>query len=344
MDYLTKFATHSQYEAFASSTAYTEPNVSYCEQDDEVHYNKPHDYSQDYLTFVALEAGTFKLSGNSVSYSLDNGNTWSTLASNTDSPTVPSGSSIMWKATLTPSSSIGIGTFVSTCGFDVEGNPMSLLYGDNFTNQTSLNGKNNAFRYLLSGNTNVKSVKNMSLVATTLSEYCYSAMFKGCTNLIIPPLELQALSLANYCYHQMFAGCSSLTTAPKLLATTLAPNCYNGMFMGCSNLKTSPVMLATTLAQNCCYAMFHSCSSMTTSPTLHATTLVSGCYGLMFNQCTSLNYIKAMFTTEPSTTYTSNWVYGVASSGTFVKNSAATWNVSGENGIPNGWTVQTASS
>ena len=63
----------------------------------------------------------------------------------------------------------------------------------------------------------------------------------------------------------------------------------------------------------------------------------------MFYGCTKLNYIKAMFTTRPSTSYTSNWVSGVAATGTFVKNSAATWNVTGVNGIPSGWTVTTAS-
>ena len=36
------------------------------------------------------------------------------------------------------------------------------------------------------------------------------------------------------------------------------------------------------------------------------------------------------------------WVNGVASSGTFVKNSAATWNVVGVSGVPEGWTVETA--
>ena len=33
-----------------------------------------------------------------------------------------------------------------------------------------------------------------------------------------------------------------------------------------------------------------------------------------------------------------------AATGIFVKNSAAQWNVSGANGIPEGWTVETASS
>jgi len=50
-----------------------------------------------------------------------------------------------------------------------------------------------------------------------------------------------------------------------------------------------------------------------------------------------------MFTTEPLTSYTLSWVSGVASKGTFVKNSVATWTATGINGIPSGWTVQTAS-
>ena len=89
--------------------------------------------------------------------------------------------------------------------------------------------------------------------------------------------------------------------------------------------------------------MFSDCTSLTTAPVLPATTLVNNCYYQMFQGCTNLNYIKAMFTTTPSTTYTQNWVNGVASTGTFVKNSAATWNVTGIHGIPTGWTVQTAS-
>jgi hypothetical protein len=63
----------------------------------------------------------------------------------------------------------------------------------------------------------------------------------------------------------------------------------------------------------------------------------------MFQDCSSLNYIKAMFTTQPSTSFTRNWVSGVSSSGTFVKNSAASWYLIGVHGVPSGWTVQTAS-
>ena len=88
--------------------------------------------------------------------------------------------------------------------------------------------------------------------------------------------------------------------------------------------------------------MFQGCTSLTTAPELPATTLEKYCYHYMFYGCAKLNYIKAMFTTTPSANYTNRWVNGVASSGTFIKNAAASWDVSGVNGIPSGWTVETA--
>jgi hypothetical protein len=87
--------------------------------------------------------------------------------------------------------------------------------------------------------------------------------------------------------------------------------------------------------------MFYNCSSLTTAPELPATTLVQDCYYYMFYGCNKLNYIKALFTTTPSTSYTNNWVYGVSSTGTFVKNASATWNLTGNYSIPSGWTIET---
>jgi hypothetical protein len=114
------------------------------------------------------------------------------------------------------------------------------------------------------------------------------------------------------------------------------------MFYNCTSLTTAPELPATTLVKGCYRYMFKNCTSLTTAPELPAITLISNCYSYMFDGCSRLNYIKAMFTTTPNTNYTSNWVSGVASTGTFVKNSAATWDVSGMNGVPTGWTVQTA--
>ena len=148
-----------------------------------------------------------------------------------------------------------------------------------------------------------------------------------------------------YHYGNLFYGNNNLTEAHNLVlpATTLATNSYFGMFQGCTSLTTAPALPATTLASQCYSHMFYGCTSLTTAPVLPATTLAEYCYEGMFERCLSLNYIKAMFTTTPSGSYTGSWVSNVASSGTFVKNSAATWNVSGDNGIPTGWTIQTAS-
>ena len=179
------------------------------------------------------------------------------------------------------------------------------------------------------------------LPVTTLTDHCYSSMFNGCTSLTTAP-ELPATTLTSGCYSSMFSGCTSLTTAPVLPATTLVGSCYHGMFNGCTSLTTAPELPATTLATYCYYQMFWNCTSLTTAPELPATTLANRCYDSMFWFCSKINYIKAMFTTTPSATYTNNWVNGVASTGTFVKNSAATWDVTGTNGIPTGWTVETA--
>ena len=114
------------------------------------------------------------------------------------------------------------------------------------------------------------------------------------------------------------------------------------MFQGCSSLTQAPELPATTLTYGCYYGMFYGCKSLTTTPALPATTLAKYCYNDMFNNCKNLNYVKAMFTTNQSIgSYLSSWLNNVSSTGTFVKNSAATW-TNEQAGIPTGWTVQTA--
>ena len=275
--------------------------------------------SGQYLTFVAIDSGTFSFSGtssstidnSSIQYSTDNGSTWSTLNRGVQSPTITAGNKIMWKSTtLQPINdntySIGVGRFSSTGRFNVEGNIMSLLYGDNFIGQTSLYSKSYVFENLFSGNTNVVSAENLILPATTLAEWCYSYMFAGCTSLTTAP-ALPATTLANYCYNYMFQDCTSLTTAPQLSATTLAVACYNGMFYGCTSLTTAPALPATTLANYCYSWMFYGCSSLTTAPDLNTTNMGLGSCSWMFAGCTSLTTAPAL----PATTLASDCYYNM---------------------------------
>ena len=166
-----------------------------------------------------------------------------------------------------------------------------------------------------------------------------SSLFVGCTGLTTAPK-----SLPRGRYQGMFSGCTNLVNAPELPSTTLDASCYSSMFYGCTKLVNAPKLPATTLAQNCYDNMFGNCDSLTTAPELPALTLVSGCYNSMFYGCNNLNYVKAMFTTTPGSNYTSTWLYGVSATGTFVKNSAATWTDTGTSAVPTGWTVETATS
>lgn len=256
--------------------------------------------------------------GKTISASTDDGSTWieytSTSGNGITIATLNSGDKLLVKgenATYFESWNPQ-GIFGSTSSFIVYGNVMSLVYGDNFSGQTTLTS-GNTFDSLFSVCTGLTSAENLVLPATTMT---------------------------NNCYQSMFYGCASLTTAPELPATTLAESCYNGMFMNCSSLTTAPELPATTLANYCYYQMFAGCTSLTTAPQLPATTLVTYCYENMFNGCTNINSIPCLATDISASNCTAGWVDGVAASGNFYVPSGnpASWKC-GIDGVPSDWTI-----
>lgn len=211
-------------------------------------------YADQYLTIEALGDGTFsftqKGTGDNIQYSKDNGTTWTPLASG-ESLNVVAGDKVMWKSTIIPVSSSGIGSFSSSNNFNAYGNTMSLLYGDDFKGLTSLEGKDYAFYYLFKNCSFLIDASNLILPATTLASNCYGSMFRHCTSLTTAP-ELPATTLANSCYSDMFGNCKSLTTAPELPATTLIYACYYGIFWECTSLNHI-TMLATDVSASSCF-------------------------------------------------------------------------------------------
>ena len=315
--------------------------------------------SGDYFSTTALEDGYifFKSTSydNYAYFSKDNGLTWNNKEvenadidiggiGETSSVIVTAGQTILWKSTIPVQQLRGIGFFKSSygCRFSVQGNIMSLLYGDNFIGQTNLSGKEWAFNYLFRYSYYLTNAENLILPATTLSDYCYNQMFWECKLLTNAPRVLPALTLKSNCYWGMFAGCKSLTTAPSLPATTLAEDCYCNMFNGCTSLTTAPQLPATTLADDCYSGMFINCKNLTTAPTLPATTLAIRCYNDMFNGCNILNSITCLATDISAEACTGGWLNYVSPSGTFVKASDMNDWTTGTSGIPSGWTIQNA--
>ncbi|MBR5695029.1 MAG: leucine-rich repeat protein [Paludibacteraceae bacterium] len=112
----------------------------------------------------------------------------------------------------------------------------------------------------------------------------------------------------DYCFANLFDGCGSLTQAPELPSTVLKPHCY--------------------------FAMFRNCTSLQSVSMLPAPELTEGCYEEMFYGCENLSEIEVAFTDWADGT--TDWMYGVAPSGTFTCPDALAEKMSASN-IPEGW-------
>ena len=351
--YINSFSTENDIKIALQNGELLKPYVAYIEDANRIDWNSKEivDYTTEYLTFNILSAGTINWTASNtdiaktIDYKLNDGG-WVSITSNTGSSaptiTVNSGDKLQFRGNneqyatnYSKHNSFG----GSTASFEVEGNIMSLIYGDNFKNNSTISS-GYTFEGLFIGCAKLVSAENLVLPATTLTDYCYRSMFSNCTSLTVAP-ALPATTLASECYKGMFGNCTSLTTAPELPATTLRSECYAGMFGGCSKLTKAPELPATNVPWGCYKGMFIACHSLTTAPELPATTLSEHCYDEMFRNCTSLNYIKCL-AKDISTTYgcTNNWVWGVASTGTFVKASSMKSWERGDDGIPTRWAIR----
>ena len=243
---LRKFETLSDYQ----SAELIRPAVSLIGADNSVHFDQvippAHDYSQDYLTFVALEDSTFSFMKSTIidpetgepietpdiQYSLDNGSTWTTLSGDgeTQTPTVKTGNKILWKGELvSETQGMGVGTFGAVGSFNAEGNIMSIVSGDSFTAATAMT-VDYQLANLFRNNYGIISAENLVLPAT-LSLGCYRAMFNGAGMLTTSPV-LSAATLEDWCYDGIFEDCESLTAITCLATDISAMGCTSSWVSG----------------------------------------------------------------------------------------------------------------
>lgn len=213
-------------------------------------------YEQRYLTFNITSGGTIRWAAYGsnynkvIQYSINDGEWASITASSTTAINVATNDVVRFKGT----NSTYAGDKNNYAGFDsggtayfnIEGNIMSLIYGDNFVGQTAMTGTYNFCSIFKSSK--VVSAENLILPATTLTDYCYRAMFSYCTNLTTAP-ELPATTLADSCYWYMFENCA-ITTAPVLNARTIVAGCYGHMFEGCTNLNYIKCLVTSGFGAN----------------------------------------------------------------------------------------------
>lgn len=173
-------------------------------------------WENEYFTIESLQDGTTFSIKSQINYSLNRGS-WVTASANTNIR-LSSNDRVRISTRLSPVTSERDRVLSISGSFNVSGNIMSLLYGDDFIGQTKISN-NYALAYLFYGCTGLVSAENLILPATTLKAYCYRSMFEGCTNMTKAPL-LPATSVPNYGYMRLFYGCSKINYI-KMLANNV---------------------------------------------------------------------------------------------------------------------------
>lgn len=288
--------------------------------------NLPGIVLENYLNVVALEDGlTVSLSLNDCEYRFNGIGEWKSLSAGSSTQPIKAGQTLAFRATATPVADSGIGTFTISKKCELQGTCMSMLFGDNAVENTSLATKSYAFQKLFYNCTTIVKVSDGFLPATTLSGYCYDGTFQGCTSLIQGP-SLPASTIAEYSYRNLFSGCTSLTNAPVANIKNLSSgtrhcqyvfrNCTNlvdasqfiiestdsqnyafyGLFNGCSYLEVAPRILINLSAEYVAAYMFRDCTRL---KDVSSVQLIGSSYGnhacyYMFNQCAMLNNLPAM--------------------------------------------------
>ena len=165
--------------------------------------------------------------------------------------------------------------------------------------------KMNVYGYvntLLDAENNVTSLLHIN-GTSAITSYVFYSLFKGCDNIDTDGLILNANTLSPYCYSQMFMGCTGIENAPFFRENDsdatflLAANCCESMFYDCSSMTMAPTVYPSNyvLPYNCFASMFRNCSSISNefflfSPAGIAVdyTFYSGCCASMFAGCTNL--------------------------------------------------------
>lgn len=218
------------------------------------------DYSDQYFTITNVsgngdEIGIVSPLEPSIKYRI-NGGSWITAVYTDEECVIPctAGDSIEFSyvGRISTSSSDYTSFDISWSDeglYTVSGNILSLVYGDNFRNYTTLpSDYTYNFTYMFSYQESIDIDASNLILPSNVTSYCYSQMFRQ-SGLIAAP-ALPATSLTDRCYSQMFQNCTKLTTAPELPASVLMNRCYHAMFRYCSNLNYVKAMFISTPGTN----------------------------------------------------------------------------------------------
>ena len=213
------------------------------------------DYYNQYLTLKILSGGNvyFNVVGNpgtkEVQYSINNGQWTSITFAANASVSVVAGDRMRIKGlnnrySTSKTAYCNFSSGASEATYDIYGNIMSLVYGDNFTGQTTLFQAYSLCS--LFNRTPVCSAKHLILPATTVADCSYRAMFANSSGLTEAPEILEFTAVTSGICWYMFENCS-ITESPILPCSAVTVDgAYGHMFENCTGL-TKVTCLATSV-------------------------------------------------------------------------------------------------
>ena len=195
---------------------------------------------------------------------------------------------------------------------------------------------NTQIKYSLNRSSWVTASANTNIILSSNDRIRISTRLSPATSDVYRPLRISGSfnvsgNIMSLLYGDDFIG-QTIISNPCALAY---------LFYKCTGLVSAEnlILPATELTTACYAGMFEGCTNMIKAPLLPATKTSSGCYKRLFYGCSKINYIK-MLATDAYNYALSQWVYGVSPTGTFIKNPEATWDVRGDSGVPEGWTIK----
>lgn len=211
------------------------------------------DYSKEYLTFEIQSTGNIRWVGTdanffkTIEYSKDSGETWSSVTATMGSQAAPftggtmipvSQGDVVWFRGNNVSYGYS-GSYNSFEGTDVDfiayGNLTSMLYGSNFTGQTTfISGESYNFRNFFSSCTGLTSIANV-VFPTDTPTGCYAWFAQHCQSLTGVPAKLPSTNVRQRSYLAMFRN-TPITDSPILPNASVQIESYRGMFDSCSAL------------------------------------------------------------------------------------------------------------
>ena len=244
MRHIIKYDYSSQIEADLQSKALGNPYVAGYNDVIDWDSKAASSYTQNYESYfyaISYDSASLSPANSAVTiyYSTDTGDT-KTWTEFTSAVTL-SYNKTYFKAN-TADLNVGNKIFDATANYEIGGNIMSLIFGDDFKTKDSYIKSVVGNDALFSGDTYLVDAYSLVINLNSAS-HSFDSLFRNCTSLTSGPEKIVIRDAGQLALPSTFSGCTSLTTAPEIIVENIAFFSFFNVFANCTNLNSIKFLL-----------------------------------------------------------------------------------------------------